>query len=350
MKTPEMFILVGSILLGWFPYGNCQEPPKLRFEWTASHDTRFSQKTSDGGYIMAGQFWVPGGNQYDFWVLKLNRTGSIDWQKTYGGGNWDIAFSTEQTSDGGYIVTGSTESFGAGDYDLWVLKLNAQGDIIWQKTYGGQGGDYPGAIRQTKDGGYVVAGTTSSFGEGSYDLWILKLDQDGTVIWDKTYGGKNEESEYFRYIPIEQTSEGGFIVAGSTKSFGAGDDDFWVLKLDADGSIVWQKTYGTSSEEYPTSIREMPHGGYRLTGATDFLGSKEDEWILVLDSKGNIVGFKSTGHGKLTVFDTSVVSKGTDKESSSSSASVTDTKPQMKNSEKQDRVFYPSPPAETEYE
>ena len=350
MKRLQMVFLLGLILLGWFPHGRCEEPPKLPFEWAASHDTHFSHKTSDGGYIIAGQFWTSGGNQYDFWVLKLKKDGSIDWQKTYGGGNWDIAFATEQTSDGGYIVTGSTESFGAGDYDVWVLKLNSQGDIVWQKTYGGPRGDYPGGIEQTKDGGYIVAGTTSSFGEGSYDLWILKLDQNGTVVWDKTYGGKDEEGEYFRHIPIKQTSDGGFIVAGSTKSFGAGDDDFWVLKLNAEGSIEWQKTYGTSSEEYPTSIREMPHGGYRLTGATDFFTAKEDEWILMLDSKGNIVGFKSTGHRQLTVFDTSAVSKGTTQQSSSSSATVADTKSQMKDSEKQDKVFYPSPPDETEYE
>ena len=350
MKRLQMVFLVGLILSGRLAQGRCEERPELPFEWAASHEIRFSHKTSDGGYIIAGQFWTPGGNQYDFWVLKLKKDGSIDWQKTYGGRDWDIAFATEQTSDGGFIVTGSTGSFGAGDYDVWVLKLNPQGDIVWQKTYGGPGGDYPGSIEQTKDGGYIVAGTTSSFGEGSYDLWILKLDENGAVVWDKTYGGKDEESEYFRHIPIEQTSDLGFIVAGSTKSFGAGDDDLWVLKLDPNGSIEWQKTYGTSSEEYPTSVVEMPNGGYRLTGTVDLLATKEDEWILMLDSKGNMVGFKSSGHRQLTVFDTSVVSKGTNKQSSASSASVADTKPHMKDSKEQNRILYPAPPAATEYD
>jgi hypothetical protein len=202
---------------------------------------QFQPKDSGRGIYYRGSVLDTWGNQYDVWVLKLNKDGSIDWQRTYGGGNWDIAFATQQTSDGGFVVAGLTESFGAGNYDVWVLKLNTQGDIIWQKTYGGQEGDYPGAIQQTKDGGYIVAGTTSSFGEGSYDLWVLKLDENGTVVWDKTYGGKDEESEYFRHIPIEQTSDGGYIVAGSTKSFGAGDDDFWVLKLDPNGSIEWNQ-------------------------------------------------------------------------------------------------------------
>jgi hypothetical protein len=350
MKRLQMVCLLGLMLLGWFPHGRCEEPPKLPFEWATPNGIRFSHKTSDGGYIVAGQFWTPGANQYDFWVLKLKKDGSIDWQKTYGGGDWDIAFATQQTSDGGFIVTGSTRSFGAGDYDVWVIKLSAQGDIVWQKTYGGRGGDYPGDIEQTKDGGYIVAGTTSSFGEGSYDLWVLKLDENGTVVWDKTYGGKDEENKYFRHIPIKQTSDGGFIVVGSTKSFGAGDDDLWVLRLDPNGSIEWQKTYGTSSEEYPTSIVEMPNAGYRLTATVDLLGTKGDEWILMLDAKGNIVGFKSSGHRQLTVFDTSAVSKGTSEQSSASSASVADTKPHMKDSKKRNSVLYPAPPAKTEYD
>jgi hypothetical protein len=329
MKTAKIFIAAGLMwLLGWSVYGHCEGPPELPFNWEASHEAHFSQKTSDGGYIIAGQFWTPGGNQYDFWVLKLDKNGSIVWQKTYGGGDWDIGFATEPTSDGGYIVAGSTESFGAGDEDVWVLKLNAQGGIVWQKTYGGEKADYAWAIRQTKDGGYVVAGTTASFGEGSFDIWVLKLSQDGTVIWDKTYGGKGEESDYFRHIPIEQTSDGGFIVAGSTRSFGAGDEDFWIFKLSAEGTIIWQKTYGTSLEEYPTSVREMPSGGYRVTG-TSALGIDKDEWVLMLDSRGNMSGFTSSGNRTMTMYDTSVMPKAAAERTGSSAASVGDTSLEM---------------------
>jgi hypothetical protein len=328
MKTVKVLIVIGLMLLGCRDYGLCEEPPTLPLDWLLSHETNCSQKTKDGGYILAGQFWVPGGNQYDFWVLKLKKDGTIDWQKTYGGGDWDIGFATQETSDGGYIVTGTTSSFGAGDNDIWVLKLDHEGNIVWQKTYGGKGSDEAQNIEQTNDGGYIVSGTTSSFGEGSCDIWVLKLSSDGNVVWDRTYGGKDEEGESFRHIPIEHTSDGGYIVAGSTKSFGAGADDLWVLKLSSDGNIEWQKTYGARREEYPTSVKELPNGTYRLTGS-EGLGISQDDWILILDSKGNIVGFSSLSKIEITIFDTAVIPKPTNRETTSSSASVTDTTPLM---------------------
>ena len=275
-----VFYVALAIVFGWPIYGHCEEPPRLRFDWSASYDTHFSQKTRDGGYIISGQFWEPGGNQYDFWVLKLDQNGNIEWQKTYGGGSWDIAFSTQQTTDGGYIVSG----------------------------------------------------TTSSFGDGLRDIWVLRLSPDGNIIWDKTYGGKGEESEYFRHIPIEPTSDGGYIVAGSTRSFGAGEDDFWILKLNADGDITWQKTFGTGREEYPTSIREMQDGTYRVTG-TESLSVSGDDWILILDAKGNIAGVRSKINSGFTFYDTMVVPKPTNEKTSNSSALVGDSSQHMEKNE-----------------
>jgi hypothetical protein len=327
-----LFSVALVIVFGWPIYGHCEEPPRLRFDWSASYDTHFSQKTRDGGYIISGQFWEPGGNQYDFWVLKLDQKGNIEWQKTYGGGSWDIAFSTEQTTDGGYIVSGTTSSFGAGDEDVWVLKLDSNGQIVWQKTYGGAGMDEGRDIEQTKDGGYIVSGTTSSFGEGLRDIWVLRLSPNGNIIWDKTYGGKGEESEYFRHIPIEATSDGGYIVAGSTRSFGAGEDDFWILKLDADGNITWQKTFGTGREEYPTSVREMQDGTYRVTG-TESLSVSGDDWIIILDAKGNIAGVRSKINTGFTFYDTMVLPKPTNQKTGNSSASVGDSSQHMEKSE-----------------
>jgi hypothetical protein len=167
--------------------------------------------------------------------LKLRPDGTVEWQKTYGGVGRSDAYSIQQTSDGGYIVAGSTKSFGAGKDNLWVLKLKHNGAVEWQKTYGGAYvlGDATYAIRQTSDGGYVVAGTTESFGAGDIDLWVLKLKSDGAVEWQKTYGGSNYDGAY----SIQQTLDGGYIVAGWTDSFGAGGLDFWVLKLRPDGSF-----------------------------------------------------------------------------------------------------------------
>ena len=152
------------------------------------------------------------------------------------------ANSIQQTSDGGYIVAGTT-SFGAGINDIWILKLDQTGTVSWQKTYGGSGDDDAYSIQQTTDGGYIVAGSTSSFGAGNYDMWILKLDQTGTVSWQKTYGGSGGDCAY----SIQQTSDGGYIVAGYTTSFGAGNDDMWILKLDSNGNINNCDIIGTST-------------------------------------------------------------------------------------------------------
>jgi len=332
-----VFSVALAIIFGWPIYGQCEEPPRLRFDWSSSHETHFSQKTTDGGYIISGQFWKSGGNQYDFWVLKLDKKGNIEWQKTYGGGSWDIAFSTQQTTDGGYIVSGTTSSFGAGNEDVWVLKLDLHGQIMWQKTYGGEGMDQGRDIEQTIDGGYIVSGTTSSFGNGSHDIWVLRLSPDGSIIWDKTYGGTGEESEYFRHIPIEPTSDGGYILAGSTRSFGAGEDDFWILKLDAEGNIIWQKTFGTNREEYPTSVREMEDGTYRITG-TESLNVLGDDWILILDAQGKIVGVRSKTKIDFVFFDTTVVPKTTNQKTGNSSALVGDSSQLMEQSETNERT------------
>ncbi len=338
MKVLATAIL--ALILVFFTNANCEEPPRLDFEWTGSDDTHFSRRTKDGGYIISGQFWTPGGNQYDFWVLKLDKDGNIGWQKTYGGGNWDIAFSSTETSDGGYIVSGTTSSFGDGNDDIWILKLDAKGDIVWQKTFGGKLSDYAGTAEQTKDGGYVVAGTSASFGS-SKDLWILKLDKDGNIEWDKTYGDEGEESDAFRHIPVVQTSGGGYVVAGSSKSFSMkkeksyseGDEDFWILKLDKVGNIVWQKTFGTAGEQYPTSLAELSDGTLRLTGTVSKY-SGNDDWILILDANGTVLGVHPLENIKLLFYDTSVIPKDTNEKSTNTSALVNDTTRVMKKKEK----------------
>lgn len=154
------------------------------------------------------------------------------WAATYGGAKDDHA-NIQQTRDGGYIMAGETESFGAGKKDVWVLKLRADGTIDWQKTYGGNYMDMAGIVQQTSDGGYIVPDVTASFGAGDYDSWVLKLRADGAVEWQKTYGGASSDWA----SSTQETSNGGYIVAGRTESFGAGETDIWVLKLRPDGSI-----------------------------------------------------------------------------------------------------------------
>ncbi len=248
------------------------------------------QQTSDGGYIVAGASY-PGASGYsygDLWVLKLRIDGTVDWQKTYGGSDVDFGGLIQQTADGGYIVAGTTYSFGAGNGDLWVLKLFSDGTEDWQKAYGGSGNDSASSIQQTSDGGYIVTGTTYSFGAGNGDLWVLKLKSDGTVDWEKTYAGYyNRDSA----SSVQQTSDGGYIVAGSSEIIGTGFD-IWVLKLNGEGAVDWQKTYGGSADDYASSIQQTSDGGYILAGYTVTI---QDETALVmkLDSGGNVLWGKT---------------------------------------------------------
>jgi len=250
-------------------------------------------QTTDGGYIVAGSTNSSGAGSQDAWVAKLDEDGNVTWQKTYGGADAERV-SVQQTADGGYIAAGSTGSFGAGgNGDLWAIKLDADGNVTWQKTYGGAASyEYANSIRQTADGGYIVAGFTRSFGAGNGDMWLLKLDASGNVAWQKTYGGPETETAGY----AEQTSDHGYIVAGYTKSFGAGNEDAWILKLDASGNITWQKTYGGAADDGANVVRQTADGGYIVAGHTASSGAGgSDAWILKLDATGNITWQKSYG-------------------------------------------------------
>jgi len=191
------------------------------------------QQTRDGGFVVAGYTNSFGAGDYDFWVLKLTSAGQLEWSSTLGGKNRDEAREVRQTADGGYIVIGHTESFGAGNSDIWLLKLNGWGRIQWQKTYGGPRADYGHSVYPTVDGGFIVAGETSSFGSGGVDAWIFKLDSKGAIQWEKTYGGAKNDG-VFSVRPLRGS---GYIAAGQTSSFGAGGFDVLVMKLGTNGNI-----------------------------------------------------------------------------------------------------------------
>jgi hypothetical protein len=161
-----------------------------------------------------------------------NPMSATSFAKTYGGTNWDEAFSVQQTSDGGYIVAGRTYSFGAGYWDIFLIKTDANGNIIWAKTYGGTDFDEAFSVRQTSDGGYIVAGETNYF-VGGVNIFLIKTDANGNIIWAKTYGGTDWDDA----LSVQQTSDGGYIVAGKTNSFGAVGFDIFLIKTDANGDV-----------------------------------------------------------------------------------------------------------------
>ena len=242
------------------------------------------RQAADGGYIIAGGTHSFGLGGSDVWLIKTDANGNEDWSKTFGSLHDDWATCVRQTSDGGYIVAGATYSFGAGGTDMWLIKVDAGGNEEWSETFGGLGDDSANSVEQTSDGGYIVAGATRSFGAGGTDVWLLKTDAGGNEEWSETFGGLHDDSAQ----SAEQTIEGGYIVAGGTYSFGAGGADMWLLKTDAGGNEEWSETFGGLHDDKGWSIDETVGGGYILAGETTSFGLGDvDAWLIRTDSEGN---------------------------------------------------------------
>jgi hypothetical protein len=236
-------------------------------------------------------------------VLKLDPGGGITWQKRYGDALQDNASGILQTSDGGYIVAGSTTAVATMLENVWVLKLAPDGSVTWQKAYGGAGVDTAACIQQATDGGYIVAGQTYSFGAGVSDFWLLKLASDGAIGWQELCGAWY----YMGGIPdaanaVQQTADGGYIVAGWTR-YGYSNDDAWLVKLTAAGSVSWQRRYGSSSSDTAYSIQGTTDGGYVVAGFTLSYGEGGgDSWIMKLPGDGQLPGAGFLGSANPVVF------------------------------------------------
>jgi hypothetical protein len=243
-------------------------------------------QTSDGGYALAGYTDSFGAGSFDFWLVKTNSSGGMLWNQTYGGTGDDEASSVIQTSDGGYALAGYTDSFGAGSYDFWLVKTDSSGNMVWSQTYGGSGDDEAGWVIQTSDGGYALTGLTNSTGAGSYDFWLVKTDSYGTYLWSQAYGGAYDEVAN----ALVQTSDGGYALGGLTGSYGAGDIDYWLVKTTSSGSTQWSQTYGGSDDDEAYSLVQTSDGGYALAGFTASYGAGSYDALLVkTDSSGNSV-------------------------------------------------------------
>ena len=234
--------------------------------------------TTDEKNIVLGYTNSIGAGSLDFWVLALNQFGFLMWEKTYGGSDSDIGQCIIETNDKGYIMCGDTKSKGAGDWDIWVVKLKKDGNIEWQKTFGKKYSDKATTIVQTTDGGYVVCGSTVNKNTNT-DIYVIKIDAKGNLLWEKSFGGEfGEEAN-----SICQTQDGGYAVAGYTESKGAGFSDFWVLKLDEKGSLVWDKTLGGAEYDVANSIIQVVDGGLVVCGGTFSKGAGDwDIWLVKL--------------------------------------------------------------------
>jgi len=249
-----------------------------------------AQQTADGGYILVGWTFSYGNGDSDVWLLKLNFLGDTVWTRTYGGNAVEEGRMVQQTSDNGYIITGFTKSFGAGETDLWLIKTDSVGIPIWTKTYGGAMGDEGWSVQQTADLGYIITGWTESYGT-ERNLWIIYVDSLGTPIWTKVYEG----SGYAEGHLVRQTSDSGYIVTGCTGS-DAGDLDLYLLKTDGSGNILWDRVIGGSNHDGGESVQQTMDGGYIVTGYTNSFGQGAgDLWVLRFDSLGDTLWTKTYG-------------------------------------------------------
>jgi hypothetical protein len=269
------------------------------------------QQTTDGGYILVG---YTGASRYrDVLVLKLDPAGNLQWQKVLGGNAEDSGSDIQQTADGGYVLIGRTESSNSGDVgpnhgygDIWVVRLSPSGSLQWQRLFGGSGDERGNSIRQTTDGGYILTGDTESSNSGNVgsnhgppDVWVAKLDTGGNLEWQKVLGGSARDTG----SSIRQTGDGGYILTGVTASGNSGDvgpgynsPDFWVVKLDSSGNIDWQKVLGGTGVDFGKAIEQTTDGGYILTGYSTSANSGDvgpnhdscDAWVVKLDPSGII--------------------------------------------------------------
>ncbi|MFT5827643.1 MAG: hypothetical protein ACI9AB_000590, partial [Urechidicola sp.] len=293
-------------------------------------------QTSDGGYILGGRAssGISGDKTEasqggaDYWVVKLNSLGVIEWQNTIGGSSYDGLESINQTSDGGYIlggrsysgISGDKTEAGQGGYDYWVVKLNSLGVIEWQNTIGGSSSDNLESINQTSDGGYILGGYSQSgisgdkteASQGSNDYWVVKLNSLGVIEWQNTIGGSSID----QLQSINQTSDGGYILGGHSRSGLSGDKteasqgsyDYWVIKLNSLGVIEWQNTIGGSGLDFLEAINQTSDGGYILGGrsSSGISGDKTeasqggvDYWVVKLTSLG-VIEWQNTIGGSVT--------------------------------------------------
>jgi hypothetical protein len=250
------------------------------------------QQTADGGYMLAGHTTSFGAGGSDFYLVKTDSQGDTLWTRTYGGSNNDWAYSGMQTADGGYAMAGATESFGAGSGDFYLVKTNSQGDTLWTRTYGGSNYDRANSVQQTTDGGYIVAGWTRSFGAGAEDFYLVKTNTQGDTLWTRTYGASAADVAY----SVQQTTDGGYVAAGYTANSTAGGTDFHLVKTNSSGDTLWTFTFGGYLDDCVAAVQQTTDGGYIAGGFTMSMGAGYNDFCLVkIDSSGALLWTRTYG-------------------------------------------------------
>jgi hypothetical protein len=240
--------------------------------------------TSDGGYLIVGSTNNSTLNDCDVYVMKTNSSGDTISTKIYGGNKPDYMYNMVATTDGNFFAVGYSQSFSGGDMDVYLLKLNPSGGLIWQKTYGSWGNDEAREVIATSDGNYMIIGSSNS-GQPSKDMWLIKIDIDGNIIWNKYYGGGN--SDYGN--SVRECSDGGFIVAGQTLSYGSGNGDAWLVKTNSSGDTLWTRTYGGAFDDEAVMVETNPDGSHVFAMRDSSSTPDIDVRVIKTDATGNIL-------------------------------------------------------------
>ena len=249
---------------------------------------RSVQQTSDSGYVVCGTIDYSG--LTDVYLLKIDKQGNKVWNQIIGGTGFDNGWSVQQTTDGGFILTGRQSSSGS-TTSVYLVKTDENGNEQWNQTFGDSGNNSGYSVQQTTDGGYIITGFTTSLGNGGSDVYLIKTDENGDSLWTRTFGGTSSD----RGLSVQQTTDGGFILTGTTQSFGNGGPDVYLIKTDENGDSLWTRTFGGTSSEEGYSVQQTTDGGFILTGTTYSGGSKV--YLVKTDENGNEQWSKSLGEG-----------------------------------------------------
>lgn len=309
-KTSLAFVCVVSLALTstLCAFGQPVESWSRNYGGQLSDPGGAVKATSDGGYVLTSMTYSYGVGRGDLWLVKTDSNGSMQWNRTFGGRNFDIGRSVQQTSDGGYVIAGSSQSYGAGRSNAWLIKADKNGTEQWNRTFGGRGTDEATSIQQTDDGGYIFTGFTSSYGIGG-DVWLVRTDSSGHELWNRTFGKSSSDHGW----SLIQARDGGFVVAGDLDSYvphndnpdlgsnTGSDTDAWLIKTDKNGMEQWNTVIKSAMDDSAKSVQQTRDGGFILTGYTKanlyqdnavskvllskVAGNGTEEWRKVFDGK-----------------------------------------------------------------
>lgn len=294
MKNKLLILFLIFSFSGYFLYAQTAPDTLWTKHFGGIHEDSSTciRENSDSSLIIIGTTDQTGNGMNDIWLIKTDENGNMLWDKTFGGNQNDFSIMGQQTADGGFIIAGTTESFGNGMRDFWLIKTDADGNEEWNQTYGTAENDRTQYVEQTSDGGYVVTGGTGNFENNNQDVWLIKTDENGNLEWQQTYGGNGNEKTY----TVHQETDGNYILAGLTSSYGNGMYDAYLIKTDSLGNEIWSYVYGTDVLDYCYSIDITSDGDFILGGLTNATANGDvDVLAMKISDSGDEIWTKNIG-------------------------------------------------------